>query len=183
MQQQTFPSKMYTSCDFSTFDEKEYFMDFHHYELFDETKEYCKTTFKFDYGKGENNYRFCLYDLNDSKISNNSTKKKYVVADEILTISEKHELAKYCFCKYHQAAEDSRYGLEPFDYFCLNHIDVDEDFCDQKVIDDSKERRKLGLLSIKPKIIQQDVDEEYSLFYILGMGFLISVGLLYHILS
>ncbi len=185
-QQPSFTSVMYTSCDFATFDEKKYFINFHHFELFDETKEYCKTNFKFDYGKGLNNYRFCLYEFQDLKISNNDVKKKYVVASEILNRYEKQELAKYCYCKYHQADENAQKHMTPFDYFCLNDCDVDEDFCDQKVIGDSKERKKLGLLTIKPVVIKPRVNqqnEQFPTLYVVGFALLVSAGVLYCMLS
>ena len=80
-----FVSKIFTISDFDNFNANEYFKNYHHYELYDETKEYNTTKFKADYGNGLNTYKFYCYIL---KNSNSSEEKKFIVAEEKLSVEE-----------------------------------------------------------------------------------------------
>lgn len=140
---QQFPSVLYTSCDFATFEEDKYFINFHYYEVFDETKQYSNTKFCHDYGKGLLNYQFCLYVIRD-----NNTHKKYVVVDEILTEKERLKLKDYCGCNYCMTDDIKRIDMDRNDYSCLADTHTELASYDQKVIDSAKERMKLGSLSV-----------------------------------
>jgi len=171
---QGFPSIVYTSCDFATFDENNYFANFHYYEVFDETKEYSKKTFKHDYGYGNRNYQFCLYEFRN--ILDNAI-KKYVVVNEILTGEERWKLKDYCGCKYCLSDDNKKMFMDQGNYSCLLDTDIELDSFDQKVIDDTRERMKLGLLSVVKKEVKKEVNLEndhWSILSLMGICIVVS---------
>ena len=117
----------YLFCDQDTFDPVDYFIDYHYYEKFDQSKTYTHKCFRKNYGHGELTYKYTLYILSDNE--------KYIVAERDISTTNPEELIPYCRCLYH-----SLHPLNPLRLFkCYLSIGcVDSPFPDQSIIDASK---------------------------------------------
>lgn len=83
----------------ATFNEKDFFYDFHYYELYDKNKTYSKTPFKQNYGYGDFTYSYTLYTI--SFIENKKTIEKlhYVIVEEKIEKDEISKLSRFCQCE------------------------------------------------------------------------------------
>lgn len=73
-----FKKKMFTSCDYDTFDPEKFFAQYHYYEVYDSTKQYNDEPFQMDYGKGMHTYHYTLMEIRDLNRS---------LSDEVKTVT------------------------------------------------------------------------------------------------
>ena len=67
--------------------------------------------------------------------------------------------------------------MDQGNYSCLSDTDIEFDSFDQKVIDDTRERMKLGLLSVVKKEVKKEVNLEndhWSILSLMGICIVVS---------
>lgn len=90
---------IFTVCDLSNFDAKNYFKEYHFFEEFEENKVYSPLLFQEDFGFGNLFYKYKIYEIKDEK---SEKKKKFIIVEEQLQQEELNKLYKFCQCKYHK---------------------------------------------------------------------------------
>jgi hypothetical protein len=131
--QQEFLSTTYGHHDLASFNAHDYFSNYHHWEIFDETKVYSSKPFDHDYGYGEHKYVYRLYIIRLHKYDE-KIEKKYIVVEEILNDEELKKLERYCQCEICTA---SIFNITK--YFncrcCVGCLKAGNGFLRQKIID------------------------------------------------
>lgn len=90
----SFPVKTWARVSFETFNPKVYFIQYHHWEIYDEKKSYGPDYhFEKDFGEGQHTYEYNLYVVFDD-----NAHKEFVVARSLLSEQERTELLPYCPC-------------------------------------------------------------------------------------
>ena len=92
-------SNTYSVVDANTFDEKDTFKEYHHYEEYDPGKLYQDTVHEHDYGHGIHKYIYESYTIGLKKDGEVTEKRKYIIAVEQLSEDEIKQLSEYCQCQ------------------------------------------------------------------------------------
>ncbi len=156
---------IFTSQDFSKFDETEYFSDYHYFEKYDEAKQYTSENFETDFGKGLHTYLYKYYIIHNQ---NDVDKKEFIVANEVLSDEERMELIKHCNCQVHQANSINRRVMCACCYGCLA---AGGSFDRQHMIDSARERQKLGIFS--NDLDDYECDLDFNMYYLGAVGVII----------
>ena|SRR5438876_370946 len=105
---------IFNDYPFLTSNLKRLFCGYHHYEEYNGNN-YQEDSFEVDYGFGINHYEHVIHEITDG---NTNISKNYVVAQELLSDTQRIQLRPYCACDY---------CTSPFKYFlsrptsgCLN---------------------------------------------------------------
>lgn len=120
----------YQRINIDTFNEKQYFSEYHYYELYDLSKQYDKHTFINDYGKGNIKYYFKKIVLKYDE----GYELPYMVVVEKLSKKEKLMLSNFCSCDYCESNVYIQLTSKPNNNGCILY----DKYPRQKYIDQAK---------------------------------------------
>lgn len=123
-----------TLCDLTSFKPYDELKEFHHWEVYDKTKEYTNDVFKANYhNQGVKQYKYFLRIYKDN---NSGDEKRYVVAIEYLTPQERDDLKLFCQCYHCTTYSPLRY-IWPKNLCSCFKQDVDQ-MLSQALIDNTR---------------------------------------------